>query len=181
MHSVSSLILRPATADDADLIASIHAASWQATYRGLLPAEFLAGEVVRERAAYWHARLTAPGAERRLVLLAQREREPLGFVCAERQPGSPWGALLDNLHALPAYQGIGAGTLLMRAAQDWARVCGEAQLYLYVLEGNDAAIAFYERHGWRLSGTEPDRIGGIDVTVLRYLYPLDGEPEPTAP
>jgi ribosomal protein S18 acetylase RimI-like enzyme len=173
MHSARALTLRPACTDDAGLIASIHAASWQAAYRGLLPDPFLAGEVARERAAYWHARLAAPGAERRLVLIAQREREALGFMCAERQPDSPWGVLLDNLHTLPAQQRIGAGTLLMRAAQDWARACGEAQLYLYVLEGNAAAIAFYERHGWRLSGVEPDRIGGIDVTMLRYLYRLD--------
>ena len=35
---MSDLSLRPATIDDAALIASIHAASWQATYRGLLAA-----------------------------------------------------------------------------------------------------------------------------------------------
>ena len=175
MHSVRSLSLRVATAADADLIASIHAASWQATYRGLLPDAFLDREVVRERAAYWHARLTAPGADRRVVLLAERAGEPIGFVCVERQPDSPWGVLLDNLHALPAHQGIGAGKLLMRAAEDWAREHGEAQLYLYVLEGNTGAIAFYEHQGWRFSGAEPDHMGGVDITALRYVYRLDAQ------
>lgn len=171
--TTTSLTLRPATVADAALIASIHAASWQATYRGLLPDAFLDGEVTRERSTYWRDRMNAPGAERRLVRIAERGNEAIGFLCVERQIDSPWGVLLDNLHALPAHQGIGAGKLLMRAAQDWAREHGESQLYLYVLEGNDPAIRFYERQGWEFSGAEPDFMGGIAITALRYVYRLD--------
>ncbi len=174
------LTLRPATPADAALIAALHTASWQATYRGLLPAAFLEGEVGAERAAWWRARMEAPGGERRLVLIAElgEEKTAVGFVCVERQPGVEWGTLLDNLHALPGYQGIGVGKLLMRAAQDWTRAQGGTQLYLYVLEGNAPAIAFYERQGWRYAGAEPDRIGGIDVTALRYVFTLDGATHP---
>lgn len=171
--SVPTLSLRPATLDDAALIASIHSTSWQATYRGLLPDAFLDGEVTRDRAAYWEARLRAPGGERRIVLIAELGGTAIGFMCVERQPESAWGVLLDNLHALPGYQGIGAGKLLMRAAEDWARVQGETQLYLYVLEGNTPAIGFYERQGWQFAGAEPDRMGGVDITALRYVYRLD--------
>ena len=172
MRNTPALSLRPATLEDAQLIASIHSVSWQATYRGLLPDGFLDGEVTRERAAYWAARLGAPGGERRIVLIAELAGEPTGFVCVERQPESAWGVLLDNLHALPAYQGIGVGKTLMHAAVDWARAQGEAQLYLYVLEGNTAAIGFYERHGWQFVGAEPDQMGGVDITALRYVYRL---------
>ncbi|HEX7911081.1 MAG TPA: GNAT family N-acetyltransferase [Paraburkholderia sp.] len=173
MRTHPALSLRPATLADAALIASIHSASWQATYRGLLPDAFLDGEVTRERAAYWEARLSAPGGERRMVQIAELAGEPAGFVCVERQPESAWGVLLDNLHALPGYQGVGVGTLLMRAAEDWARAQGEAQLYLYVLEGNVPAIGFYERQGWQFAGAEPDYMGGVDITALRYVYRLD--------
>jgi len=173
MHTPRALSLRPASAADAALIASIHSTSWQATYRGLLPDSFLDREVTRERAAYWDARLRAPGGERRIVLIAELEDEPVGFVCVERQPDSAWGVLLDNLHALPQHQGIGAGKLLMRAAEDWAREQGETQLYLYVLEGNTPAIRFYERQGWRFVGAEPDHMGGVDITALRYVYRMD--------
>jgi ribosomal protein S18 acetylase RimI-like enzyme len=168
------LSLRPATAADAPLIAAMHAASWQATYRDLLPGAFLERDVDEERAAYWRARMEAPGGERRLVLIAERDdtREPVGFVCVEKQPDSQWGVLLDNLHALPAHQGIGVGKRLMRAAQEWARAQGEQQIYLYVLEGNAPAIAFYERQGWEYSGAEPDHLGGADITALRYVYRL---------
>ncbi|PMS33164.1 GNAT family N-acetyltransferase [Paraburkholderia rhynchosiae] len=173
MQTAPALSLRPATVEDAALIASIHSTSWRATYRGLLPDAFLDGEVTLERAAYWAARMSAPGGERRMVLIAELDGEPIGFVCVERQPESAWGVLLDNLHALPAYQGMGVGKLLMRAAEDWARAQGEAQLYLYVLEGNVPAIGFYERQGWQFVGAEPDQMGGADITALRYVYRLD--------
>ncbi|WNC90652.1 GNAT family N-acetyltransferase [Paraburkholderia sp. FT54] len=173
MRTTPALSLRPATLADAALIASIHSTSWQATYRSLLPDAFLDGEVTRERAAYWEARLSAPGGERRIVLIAELAGEPTGFVCVERQPDSAWGVLLDNLHTLPDYQGIGVGKLLMHAAEDWARGQGEAQLYLYVLEGNTPAIGFYERQGWQFVGAEPDHMGGVDITALRYIYRFD--------
>ncbi|HEY1999638.1 GNAT family N-acetyltransferase [Paraburkholderia sp.] len=174
MPTARTLSLRPATAADAELIASIHAVSWQATYRGLLPDAFLDREVTRERAAYWQARLNAPAAERRSVVIAESAGEPVGFACVERQPDSAWGVLLDNLHTLPGHQGMGVGKLLMRAAEDWARAQGETQLYLYVLEGNRLAIGFYERQGWQFAGAEPDQMGGVDITALRYVYKLDG-------
>lgn len=171
MTSPATLTLRPATHADAPLIASIHATSWRATYRGLLPDDFL-DRVIDERAAWWEARMRAPGEERRLVLIAELHGDAAGFVCAELQPESKWGVLLDNLHALPGFQGIGCGKLLMRAAQDWARSQGEAQIHLFVLEGNAPAIAFYERQGWAFAGAEQDQLGGIDITALRYVYPL---------
>jgi ribosomal protein S18 acetylase RimI-like enzyme len=42
-----------------------------------------------------------------------------------------------------------------------------------VLEGNTPAIGFYEKHGWQFVGAEPDQIGGVDITALRYVYRLD--------
>ena len=173
MSTARALSLRPATPADADLIASIHSTSWQATYRGLLPDAFLDGEVTRERAAYWQVRLNAPGAERRNVVIAEIAGEPIGFACVERQPDSQWGVLLDNLHALPGHQGIGVGKLLMRAVVDWARAQGENQIYLYVLEGNTPAIGFYESQGWQFVGAEPDHMGGVDITALRYVLRLE--------
>jgi len=173
MRTPPALSLRPATLEDAALIASIHSTSWQATYRGLLPDAFLDGEVTRERAAYWEARLSAPGGEHRIVLIAELGRTAIGFMCVEQQPESAWGVLLDNLHALPGHQGIGVGKLLMQAAVDWTRAQGESRLYLYVLEGNTPAIGFYERQGWKFAGAEPDHMGGVDITALRYVYQLD--------
>lgn len=161
-----------ATPADAPTIAEIHALSWQATYRGLLPDQYLDTEVVAERAAYWTDRLGKPAEFNRLVLVARYAGTPIGFVCAEQSDASGHEVLLDNLHALKEYQGCGAGKLMIRAVRDWAHELGAAQLYLYALEGNWRAMEFYERQGWQWAGTKVDQMGGHTVNARRYIYPL---------
>jgi RimJ/RimL family protein N-acetyltransferase len=46
----------------------------------------------------------------------------------------------------------GAGTALMEAAEHWAREAGVRKLELHVFPHNDAAIALYERLGYRREG-----------------------------
>jgi GNAT superfamily N-acetyltransferase len=173
MHmSETGITLDHAKQADAPTIAKLHALSWQATYRGILPKQYLDTDVVAERDAYWTARMSKPAAFHRLILIAYCGDAPIGFVCAEQSDASGRDVLLDNLHALKAYQGYGAGKLMIRAVQDWARDLGAAGLYLYVLEGNHRAIDFYERQGWQFAGTKADQLGGNTVTARRYVYAL---------
>ncbi|MFF5637656.1 GNAT family N-acetyltransferase [Streptomyces sp. NPDC012825] len=60
--------IREALPGDAAALAAVHVLSWRAAYRELLPGPYLEGLDVEERAATWHARLTAP--DRPTVLLA---------------------------------------------------------------------------------------------------------------
>ena len=47
---------------------------------------------------------------------------------------------------------------------------GYKQVYLWVLQGNRRAIAFYEREGFSFSGDRLETyIGGQRVTELRYI------------
>lgn len=173
MHMSEIVIsLDHATPADAPTIAKIHALSWQATYRGLLPDPYLEKEVDSERAAYWTDRLGKPAEFNRLILVARCANTPIGFVCAEQSDAAGREVLLDNLHALKDYQGCGAGKLMIRAVRDWARELGAAQLYLYALEGNWRAMAFYERQGWQWAGTKVEQMGGHTVNARRYIYPL---------
>ena len=52
-------LIRPATPEDAAAIASVHVQSWQETYAGLIPPDFLAhmtsAEMRERRAASWRA------------------------------------------------------------------------------------------------------------------------------
>ena len=161
--------IREATADDAPSIAKMHAISWQATYRGLLPDVFLENESKNGRLAHWTTRMRTPSPAGRLVVIVECDGEPAGFVCAERKPESPDGVLIDNLHVMERYQGYGLGKRLMQTVERWASELGETQLYLFVLEGNSRAMAFYERQGWRLAGIAADEIAGLPVTARRYV------------
>ena len=168
----STVALRAATAADAGLIGALHAASWRSAYRGFLSDAYLESEVEQDRVTHWQARLHEWPVENRLISIAERRGQPIGFVCAECRPDSNFGVLLDNLHVLPAHQGGGVGRRLIQAVRDWARQRGATQLYLYVINENAAAIGFYERQGWTYSGMDSHHLGGKDVPVRRYLYRL---------
>jgi GNAT superfamily N-acetyltransferase len=167
-----SIVLRDASSADAALLGQLHATSWQATYRGLMAASYLDHEVQAERERFWRARMTEPDDGRRLVLIAERGTEALGFVCVQAAADPQWGALLDNLHALPQYQGLGAGARMIRAAQAWARAQGDAGMHLFVFEQNLAARAFYEHQGWRQAGSAVHDVAGHALTALRYVKAL---------
>ncbi|CUI27300.1 TDP-fucosamine acetyltransferase [Achromobacter xylosoxidans] len=164
--------LRQATARDADAIAAMHAASWAATYRGLLPDGFLDAGLADDRMVHWQDRMRESNLDARAVFIAEQDGQPIGFVCVQQEHDHPGEVLLDNLHVLPPYQGTGAGKLMVARAEAWARARGAARLYLYALEGNTRAIAFYERQGWQYTGIEIDRIGGIEARARRYVRPL---------
>ena len=46
---MTGVTFRPAAAGDAAAIAALHVESWRTAYRGLVPDEFLAGPVERDR------------------------------------------------------------------------------------------------------------------------------------
>ena len=85
-----------------------------------------------------------------------------------------WGALLDNLHVRfdLKRQGVGRALVTETAAVLWQRRPSSG-LYLWVLEQNTAAQAFYSAMGGvvvedRLGGPFP---GGGRAPVLRYAWP----------
>ena len=65
---VENITYRPATVTDADRIAALHARSWQETYRGIMPDEFLDNEVENERLAVWQERFAGQPPDRHLIV-----------------------------------------------------------------------------------------------------------------
>ncbi|KAF7721463.1 hypothetical protein EC973_004665 [Apophysomyces ossiformis] len=177
IYTAPHVLLRPAVIGDARLLGKIHAASWKFAYKGILPDIYLENEIDNDRAAHWELKMSKLQQEKRMAMIAEikepnGEHVTIGFVCAEWPKDSPWGALLDNLHVLPEYQGLGVGKLMMQAVIQWAKQQGVSQLYLYVLKDNNKAIRIYERYGWQFSGQEIHNLGGKDLNCLRYFYYL---------
>ncbi len=157
---------------DTALVVSMHVESWRAAYRGILPDAYLDRELEAERAAYWHVRMAELLADAGRLLIAEHAGAPVGFVCMIK-PDETGSVLVDNLHVLPGHRGLGTGTAMLAEAARWARTHGARALHLSVLEGNAAAIGFYESCGWRRTAREADRLGGIDIHALRYELMLD--------
>jgi ribosomal protein S18 acetylase RimI-like enzyme len=163
--------LRPAHAGDAEAIAALHTDSWQRTYRGMMPDAFLDGPALGDRRRVWQDRLGAHDPAR-LVVVADAGQRIVGFICVFARQDAGWGAYIDNLHVVHDWKGRGVGRALMRRAGEW--VCQTqpgASVYLWVMEANVPARAFYDRLGARHVGTvlmsDP---GGGSAPNCRYVW-----------
>jgi ribosomal protein S18 acetylase RimI-like enzyme len=147
VSSETDPLIRPADLSDADAIAALHADSWRRNYRGAYADEYLDGDVGADRLAVWTDRLAHPSADAR-TLVAQELGGLIGFVHVVLGHDPQWGALVDNLHVAHRVKRSGVGTRLLAGAA--AAVVAQAPrrgLYLWVLEQNVAAQAFYLARG----------------------------------
>jgi ribosomal protein S18 acetylase RimI-like enzyme len=137
---------RTAGPGDAAAVARLHADSWRRHYRGAYSDAYLDGDVLTDRLGVWSGRLAAPEGTR--TLLAEDGTDVLGFVHVVLDEDPTWGTLVDNLHVTAARQRTGVGrALLTRAAEEAVARAESPALYLWVLEQNTPAQAFYEALG----------------------------------
>ena len=167
----STASFRLATAADSDAVAALHVASWRDNYRGSLSDAYLDGPVETERRRVWRGRLDHPRTGQ-IVILAETQDGLVGFVCAFVDHDERWGTLVDNLHVASVAKGRGLGRRLMgRLARHLVHIQSRRPVYLYVLDANQAAQAFYGRIGGEPveqgRKTEPD---GSECAVIRYVW-----------
>jgi ribosomal protein S18 acetylase RimI-like enzyme len=164
---------RHATARDVEAIAALHADSWRRNYRGAFADAFLDGAVSADRISVWRDRLTRPARSNECTIVAERDGGVVGFAHTILEEDPTWGALLDNLHVKHELKGQRIGTRLMsETAHAVIEQTPGSGLYLWVLEGNKAAQAFYEARGGKCVGREDSEPpGGGTVTGLRYVWP----------
>ena len=163
--------LRSAHAEDAERIACLHTESWRRTYRGMMTDEFLDGGALENRRRVWHERLGMPAANQ-YVSVAQEGREMIGFICAFAGQDPVWGSYIDNLHVVYSRHRRGVGRALIRGAAEWLRgLQPDRGVYLWVMEANAAARAFYECLGATNAGTiELEDAGGGHAPNCRYVW-----------
>jgi ribosomal protein S18 acetylase RimI-like enzyme len=173
------LRLRLAGSADAAWIARMHADSWRRHYRGAYSDAFLDGDVEADRREVWSERLRDPDGRRGATIVAEQDGSLVGFVHVVFEDDPTWGALVDNIHVAFRTQRAGVGTRLMgSAAEAVIEQSPHSGLYLWVLEQNAAAQAFYEARGGRCLERAPvDAPGGVAGRLngsplkLRYVWP----------
>ena len=175
MRNTHEVEIRRAIAADAVGIAALHADSWRRNYRGAYSDSFLDGDVVADRTRVWTQRLEGPGASTS-TLVAESEGRLAGFAHVEFDSHPEWGSLLDNLHVAHDLKRTGIGSRLMATlAAEVLDGTPTSNLYLYVLEQNLNAQAFYRARGGRCVESSPvSAPGGIpsrlNGTPMRLLY-----------
>jgi GNAT superfamily N-acetyltransferase len=175
------LHFRPARLADAAVVAALHADSWRSHYRGAYSDVYLDGEAGADRMAIWKDRLT-PATGRDHTLLAEQRGVVVGFVHTILGEDPIWGALLDNLHVTHGHKRRGIGARLVKLSAEFVvKQAPGSGLYLWVLEQNRSAQAFYQAIGGACvergvvpaPGGVPGRLNGSPA-CLRYAWPEPG-------
>jgi GNAT superfamily N-acetyltransferase len=170
------MYIRPATYADVSAIATLHANSWRFAYRGALCDDYLATKADADRLRFWDERLKSPAPNQYVFLLCEGS-EILGFVCVYPAHHTEYGSFLNNLHVAERHLGKGCGARLMLAASEcFETLASNLPVYLFVVESNTRARAFYFRFNATLSGTdpwEPPDGGALVLHRLRWATPKD--------
>ena len=99
--------------------------------------------------------------------VAEEHNSLAGFLVA-RRVGSDIEIL--NVAVLSEARRKGVGSLLLREALEWGGLCHARQAHLEVRASNAAAVHFYERHGFVITGRRPRYYSGpLEDAILLSL------------
>ncbi|YAL84165.1 N-acetyltransferase family protein [Dermacoccaceae bacterium W4C1] len=163
--------IRPVVLDDGPELGRLHVQVWREAYTGLMPQQSLDDLDEDRSTAKWLALAREQaegitdeqGKTTRVAVDAGGALVGFGTVGPARDEDPPLGTELWALNTLAAYHGTGAGAQLLVAT------LGLRPAYLWVLDGNERAIAFYRKHGFELDGERrhDDRHGADDLRMVR--------------
>ena len=166
--------IRAAAGADARAIAEVHVRSWQAAYRGQIPASVLAALSVDGRAKWWTQTLGNPNNR---VLVADEASRIVAFV--------NFGPLRDDdaerdsvgevyaIYCLAEFWDRGVGRKLMEGAIASLGDLHFAAVRVWVLDTNRRAIAFYRKLGFSADGAEKvEQREDYQIRELRYSRTL---------
>ena len=123
------VLLRPATAGDAEVLAAVHLASRKGATPPMPPSVHPDEDVLPWVTAW----LAEDDSE---AWVAETDGEPVGYA----RFTASW---LDQLYVVPAHAGRGVGGLLL----DLVKSLRPGGFALWVFESNEPARRFYRRHG----------------------------------
>jgi len=170
--------VRRAREDDAAGIANVRVETWRTAYAGLMAENFLAALNAADGEQFWRDLIRDLPTDRVPWVAEETETgavvgfEHSGAARDDDAPGNAGEVYL--IYVVKECWSRGLGRELMEHAERDLRQLGYETALLWVLEGNDRARAFYERHGWQPDGArEPREFGGVELVEVRYRKTLD--------
>ena len=156
--STRTTSIRRAREADLGSLSTVFDASWREAYRGIIPGVAL-------------ERLIALRRGRPIALVETGERV-VGYAAYGRTRSRALGteAEIDELYLLPEYQGVGLGRRLFKAVRNDLTDHGLTRLGVWSLEDNARAGAFYEGLGGQAGPRVLDRVAGVALPKVGYLF-----------
>lgn len=167
-----TVTIRALSEPDADELARLHLDTWRAAYGALLPPDAFDTVDLAERSARWRLRARGEDIPVTSTLVAVAGPALAGFVSfgPPRDEPAPATTEVYALYVAPDRWRAGVGRALLAAAVRGIEAAGDGAAYLWVLEANDRARAFYERMGFAHDGTtKPVDLFGTPLPETRYV------------
>jgi len=155
-------VKRLETEEEKKAKAYVHWKAWQETYAGLVEQRYL-DTLTLEKCEGLALRFEDS------ALIARDGQRTVGFISYGPYRGGELShaAEVYAIYILAEYYGQGVGYRLMQAAL--AELKGYPQIAVWVLRGNERAIRFYVRCGFRFDGREQIITLGTQKTELRMV------------
>ncbi|HSU18589.1 MAG TPA: GNAT family N-acetyltransferase [Acidobacteriaceae bacterium] len=189
---VEPVTLRPATADDADALALVGAATFLEAFTWMLPGADILAHCSKNHSADSYRHYLAQPDTRITLACSVPGGAPIGYamITAPDLPSFPVQAgdlELKRIYLFSRFRssqtpvldargntiaGLRAGQALMDAAIADAAGLGARRLLLGTHENNQRAIGFYRRNGFAEAGTRTFQVGSQCCCDLIFARPL---------
>lgn len=158
---MSAPAIRPARLTDAEAIGALHVRAWRWAYRGLLPDAVLDGLDPQQRAEQRRRLLAQPSSPLARNWVLERGGAVVGWCatgpCRDADVHAAHVGEIYALYLEPDEVGRGSGRALLAHAREALQAQGLERIVLWVLQGNTRGRRFYERAGFLLDATAPER------------------------
>lgn len=160
----SGITIRPADASDADGVASVHSAAWQAAFT-FLPSRFLEAMTPAAVLGQWTGNLSDPKGP---FFVAADGALVIGFVQfrSDRREGE-----VLSLYVHPSAWSQGVGSALLAFGETSLLGSGVEVARLWTAKESQQSRRFYEHRGWLASGREQTQyLGPANVALHEVEY-----------
>lgn len=150
------VVVRPANGDDLAAVLDVGHRTWPSTFEPIAGPEY----VEMGLAKWWTPDAVIPAIRSGRTFVAEVDGDVVAMAVHGPHEDEH---VLWKLYVLPERQGGGVGRRLLQAVLRRASELGHTRLAVPVVEGNDRALRFYERHGFREIAREAGGSGMPDT------------------
>ncbi|AST96488.1 GNAT family N-acetyltransferase [Shouchella clausii] len=147
-------------------MAKVHVDSWQETYKGIIPDQFLESLTYESREKGWEELIADPRQE--ILVVENNAGEIVGFVSGVMQEDKRTGEL-KAIYLLKEEHGKGIGRQLVRMLFSRLKAKGCETIFVEVLAQNDAC-RFYEKLNAKWHATTSIAIAGKLLRLCVYKW-----------
>jgi len=166
------ITIRKALPEDAREYTVCHISCWLSAYQGIIPDEYFNGMLAEQEQRTERCRqaISAPGdCEFYCVMYAGRMIGRL-IISNSRDEDKPDAGEINAIYLIKEFWNRGYGGEMLDFAMNALKHKGYNEVFLWVLEENERAKRFYEKHNFVFDGTKKEIVVGKPLIEIRYVF-----------